>query len=155
VSGNTFDLGPRYSVALAPLKKESYPFLGKLSYNGNTFNLKNKAGISAPVSKAPVDFVGNTVRLESSAGDTSSLGLYYLDRLEANMFFVAGAGYIGPTGSQSWAIVLAQVGSVRNNTYSTDLTGSRQFKTVYYGSGMTVAGEIFKPAENFVPLVVP
>ncbi|HWQ52177.1 MAG TPA: glycosyl hydrolase family 28-related protein [Bryobacteraceae bacterium] len=152
VSGNTFDLGPRYSVALAPLKKDNYSSLVRLTYRGNTFNLQSKQGIITASEKAPVDFLGNIVRLVSSAQDTSSLGLYYLDRVEANTFFVAGSGYIGSTGSKPWVIVYGRVGSIRDNIYSTDLTGSRQYKTVYYGTGLTVAGEKFQPAENFAPI---
>ncbi|HWR51656.1 MAG TPA: hypothetical protein VN428_11145 [Bryobacteraceae bacterium] len=152
VSGTTFDLGLRNSVALAPVKKDLYPHIVKLTYTGNTFNLQNKQGIAAAVEQAPVDFLANSVRVVSSAQDTSILGLYYLDRVEANTFFFAGSGYLGATGSEPWAIVYAKVKSIQRNVYSTDLSGSRQYKTVYYGSGMTVAGETFQPVANFVPL---
>jgi hypothetical protein len=155
VSGNTFDLGARYSVALAPQKKDRYSSLVKLSYTGNTFNLQSKAGIISPVDRAPVDFLRNTVRIVSSPQDTSSMGMYYLDRFEANTFFVAASGYIGATGSKPWVVILARVKSVRGNVYSTDMTGSRQYKTVYYyGNGMTVEGERYEPPANFVPVVL-
>jgi hypothetical protein len=155
VSGNTLDLGPRYSVALAPLKKDKYSSLVKLTYSGNTFNLQNKQGLVTAAGTAPIDFIGNVVRVVSPAQDRSRLGLYYMDRVEANRFFIAGSGYIGSTGSQPWVIVYGRVKSIRGNVYSTDLAGSRQYNTVYYGSDQMISGETFQPPANFVPLTVP
>jgi hypothetical protein len=145
VRGSTFDIAAGRGVALAGYSPDLYVTINNLVYSKNNFNLGDNKGLIAPVQSAPVELVGNNVRVENRTKDTTLLRLDYLKLFENNTIFEANSGYSGvhPT-------ILYEKGNetVRNNTYQTDLTGPGYFD-VYYGHDVASSGEIFQNQANF------
>jgi len=145
VRGSTFDIAAGRGVALAGYSAELYATLKSLVYSKNNFNLGDNKGLIAPVQPAPVELIGNNVRVENRTKDLSLLRLDYLKVFENNFIFEANSGYSGvhPT-------ILFEKGNetVRNNTYKTDRTDPGYFD-VYYGHDVVASGEIFQNPANF------
>jgi hypothetical protein len=145
VRGNTFDVAAGRGVALAGYSPDLYATIKSLLYSKNNFNLGDNKGLIAPVQPAPVELVGNNVRVENRTKDPSLLRLDYLKLFESNTVFEANSGYSGlhPT-------ILYEKGNetIRNNTYETDRTGPGYFD-VYYGHDVVASGEIFQNPANF------
>ena len=145
VQGSTFDIAAGHGVALAGYSPDLYGSINQLVYNKNTFNLKDNKGLIAPLQPAPIELVGNSIRIESRQKDPTLLRLDYLKLVENNSIFEANSGYSGvhPT-------ILYEKGNetIRNNQYETDRTEPGYFD-VYYGPGVSTSGEIFRNLSNF------
>jgi hypothetical protein len=145
VRSTTFDLAAGRGVALAGYSPDLYGTIKSLVYTKNNFNLGDNKGLIAPVQPAPVELIGNDVRVENRTKDPTLLRLDYLKLFENNTVFEANSGYsdVHPT-------ILYEKGSatVRNNTYKTDRTGPGYFD-VYYGHDVVASGEIFQNPANF------
>jgi hypothetical protein len=145
VQGNTFDIAVGHGVALAGYSPELYGSISRLIYSKNTFNLGYNKGLIAPLQSAPIELIGNEIRVESRTNDPTLLRLDYLKLAENNSIFEANSGYSGvhPT-------ILYEKGNetVRNNKYETDRTEPGYFD-VYYGPAAVMSGEIFRNPANF------
>ena len=145
--GNIFDLAAPHAVYLGLITPPLYRYIERLEYWNNHFTLGFNGGIRSAVEQAPVDFIGNTVEVRPAGRDTSTMQLDYLNRVEGNRFFIAASGWSGRHDTISYEKGTA---SVRDNTYVTDLAGSRQFE-VRYGPGILCGPEHF-PAAAFKPI---
>jgi hypothetical protein len=99
----------------------------------------------APLQPAPIELVGNNIRVESRKKDPTLLRLDYLKLAENNTIFEANRGYsdVHPT-----ILYEKGNGTIRNNRYETDRTEPGYFD-VYYGPGVVASGEIFQNLANF------
>jgi len=147
VVGSTFEIAAGHSVALAVYRPEQYGNISRLAYNKNTFELGDNKGIIAPLQAAPVELVGNNIKIESRTADRSLLRLDYLTLVENNYIFEANSGYSGVHYT-----VLYEKGNatVRNNKYDTDRSNPGYFD-VYYGPEIVTAGDTFPHPANFQP----
>jgi len=145
VQGSTFDIAAGHGVALAGYSPGLYGSINRLIYSKNNFNLGDNKGLIAPLQPAPIELVGNNIRVESGKKDPTLLRLDYLKLAENNSFFEANSGYSGahPT-------ILYEKGTetIRDNHYETDRTGLGSFD-VYYGPNAVTSGEIFGNPDNF------
>lgn len=147
VQGSTFDMAPGHGIALAVYSPELYGSIGRLTYSKNTFNLGNNKGIVPPVQAAPVELIGNTIRIESRTADRTLLRLDYLKLVEENCIFEASSGY---SGVHYTILYENGNGAVRKNKYDTDRNGPGYFD-VYYGPEIVTADESFPHPANFQP----
>lgn len=147
VQGNTFDIAARHGVALAVYSPELYRSINRLTYRQNTFKLGDNKGIIGPVQPAPVELIGNTIRVESRKADPSLLRLDYLKLVEDNCIFEANSGY---SGVHYTVLYENGTATVRGNKYDTDRSAPGYFD-VYYGPDVLTAHEMFPHPANFQP----
>jgi hypothetical protein len=147
VQGNTFHIAAGHGVALVVYSPELYRSINRLIYSNNTFTLGNNNGIIAPAQPAPVELIGNNIKVESRKADPSLLRLDYLELVENNCIFEATSGYSGVHYT-----VLYENGNatVRGNKYDTDRS-EPGFFDVYYGPHVLTAHEMFPHPANFQP----
>jgi hypothetical protein len=143
---NTFDLASPHAVCLSLISPGLYQHIGQLTYANNLFRLGHNLGMATAIQPAAIAFIGNTVEVRATAPDPTTMRLDYLNRVEGNRFFVAAPGW---AGSHSTIVYEKGATTVAENTYSTDLTGSR-YDGVYYGPGIACEDENF-PSANFKP----
>jgi hypothetical protein len=145
VQGSVFDIASGHGVALAGYSPSLYGSISRLIYSKNTFNLGDNKGLIAPLQPAPIELVGNNIRVESGKKDPTLLRLDYLKLAENNTIFEANRGYsdVHPT-----ILYEKGNGTIRNNRYETDRTEPGYFD-VYYGPGVVASGEIFHNLANF------
>ena len=145
VQGNVFDIAAGHSVALAGYSPGLYGSLSHVTYSKNTFNLGDNKGLVPPLQPAPIQLVGNNIRIESRQKDPTLLRLDYLELVENNSIFEANSGY---SGVHPTVLYEKGNGTIRNNQYQTNRTDPGYFD-VYYGPSVVASGEVFRDLANF------
>lgn len=149
---NIFDIGPGHYIAFTPSNAARAADLVSSLVQGNDFRLYDQSGLASPAQRAPVDLLQNRVTI-LPGGVESPMGIFNFRQVEGNTFFVSKQSNWKATGTGPWAIVYYGVSSIKSNQYTTDLPTGQFYNVVYYGTGMSIAGEIL-PTTFFEPLSI-